>query len=67
MYVINAEDLDKSKLYECNRYVRDWLISKHLFVFGMKGDGSRWYFRKTEKLEQALKKMPFRIKVLSAF
>lgn len=60
MYVTNPQSIDKSKLYECNGVVGNYLIyEKHLPLFSRDKIQGKWYFVKTEALIKALEEMPF--------
>lgn len=59
MYVTNPENYDKTKLYECNGVVAEYLIANHISLFSRSVEQGIWYFAKTEKLQKALDEMPF--------
>ena len=64
MYVTNPEVIDKSKLYECNGIVGNYLIyEKHMSLFS-RSEG-KWYFVKTEALLKAIEEMPLYQRVIS--
>lgn len=53
--------------YKCNKYVKDWLTRNcyiPLMSFDKRGN---YYFAKTNKLKECLRKMPLNIKILSIF
>ena len=63
MVVINPEVFDKDKIYWCNGLVSEWLIyTKHLSVFCIKN--KKYGFVKTPELEEALKDLPFWLKIM---
>lgn len=65
MYVVNADELDISKLYHCSGIVANHLIyDAHLSVFGRCNKGG-YYFVRSDKLREALKNMPYWMKVFS--
>ena len=65
MYVVNANELDVSKLYHCNGLIANHLIyTSHISVFG-RCDKGGYYFSKTEKLEKALKNLPMWMKIFA--
>lgn len=66
MQVNNVEDWDMSKLYQCNGVIANWLMrEKHLPSFSQKDNV--WYFSKTQALEDALKDLPFYLKIARNF
>jgi hypothetical protein len=65
MYVLNVmKHFDPEKVYKCNHFIKTHLIySCHLSVLGQAEDGN-WLFSRTEKLKEALDKMPFYLKMI---
>jgi len=68
MYVTNLEDsIDESKLYHCSGVVANYLIyTANIPLFGRAKAGG-YLFAKTKKLEEAIKTLPFWMKLFSNF
>jgi hypothetical protein len=67
MYVVNPEKTDVTRLYKCQKLISDWLIyTEHISPFGRSQDG-QFYFAKTEKLKEALERLPLHLRVVEFF
>jgi len=64
--MITNPDIIKSDMYKCNKYVKGWLIFYCRLPL-LSFDRKYFYFAKTDKLKECLKKMPLDIKILSKF
>lgn len=63
MYIVNGEALDESKVYECSGIEAEWLMfEKKLPLLSSTKDG-KYYFAKTDSLNDALEEIPFWLKV----
>lgn len=63
--ITNPEIIEEK--YRCNKYVKSWLISHcriPLMSFDRRGN---YYFAKTKKLKECLKKMPLDVRFFSMF
>jgi len=61
--IVNPSSLDG--FYKCNRTIMEYLVYKcRLPIFTYTGDGS-FYFIKTDELDECVKKIPLKIKILS--
>lgn len=59
--IINPASIDEK--YECGRIIMEYLVYRcNIPILGFEGD--RFYFAKTHKLEDSLKRMPFYLKIL---
>jgi hypothetical protein len=66
MYITNPEVVSEDKIYWCNGVISEWLIfQKHLPLLSKKG--RCFGFAKTEKLAEALKDLPFWLKIAKKF
>ncbi len=63
MLIKNIESIPESHKYKTNRIISDWLQRQGLPLFGV--DENFYYYAKTEKLEEILKKIPFWLKIFS--
>lgn len=62
MYIINEDCIDNC--FKCNKQVMEYLVFKcHLPL--LSSDENSYYFATTDKLKEALKKMPFSLKIVS--
>jgi hypothetical protein len=63
MYIVNPETIPKDKKYACNNLVAKFLIyQKNIPLFAR--EGKTWYFARTEILREALKELPFWLKIM---
>jgi len=63
MYIVNPAVIPKGKKHPCNKRVADFLIYKKQLPL-LARVGEVWYFAKTEALEEALKALPFWLKLV---
>jgi hypothetical protein len=52
--------------YKCNKWVKNYLIRCQIPLMSFDRNGN-FYFAKTDKLEESLKKMPLDVRILSKF
>lgn len=53
-------------IYECSPFIGRYLVNERSIPV-LSIDGSKWYFAKTDLLEEVLKSMPLYLKVLDIF
>jgi hypothetical protein len=62
--IINSEDIFKESRYGCNKHIMEYLVfEKNFVVLDVQGD--RYYFKKTELLDECLDNLPFLARLMS--
>jgi hypothetical protein len=65
MFIKNLEG-SNINVYGCTPFIGRYLVNERSIPV-LSIDGSKWYFSKTDLLEEVLKSMPFYLKVLDIF
>jgi hypothetical protein len=65
MYILNSKELPREKIYWCNGLLSNWLLERGFPLFCR--DGRKFGFARTDVLEEALKNIPFWLKISLMF
>ena len=66
MYILNPESIPKEKIYWCCGIIAEWLMENKKIPILCRKD-RMFGFMKTESLNDALKNMPFWLRLSKAF